>query len=126
MAMNMGRAFNAKMMVKLTHYYILEGEYDQNNNWVPGKAKAGYVWGVITSGNKFSQFEEGQAVINTESGIRNSNYKQLWVRDKYNLSLNDKVGSKGKFFNLLQYTDETLFGFQGFLVEEAKNWSPPK
>lgn len=125
MTMNMKRAFNSKMKSRLTHYSISDGYHDDDNDWIPGKAKAGYVFGVVTSGNKFSQFEEGQAIINTESGIRKSDYKQLWIEDKYGIAIDDKIGTKGKFYNILQHTDETVFGFQGFLIEEAKNWSPP-
>lgn len=124
MTMNMRRAFNGRMKTKMTHYSVTAGSYGANNDWVPGKNKAAYVFGVITSGNKFSQFEEGEAVRNLESGIRHSNYKQLWVEDKYGIGINDKVGFRGKFFNLIQHTDETVFGFQGFLIEEAKDWKP--
>ena len=124
MAMNMRRAFNGRMKTKMTHYSVKDGSYDDNNDWQPGTNKAAYVFGVITSGNKFSQFEEGEAIRNLESGIRKSNYRQLWVEDKYGIDINDKIGFRGRFFNILQHTDESVFGFQGFLIEEAEDWKP--
>ena len=124
MTMNMKRAFNAKMKTRLIHYTVAKGSFNDQNDWVEGKAVVSRIWGVMTSGNKFSQFQEGEAILNTESGIRKSNYRQLWVEDRYKLKLGDKLGQRGKYYNLLQHTDEVIFGFQGFLIEEAKNWSP--
>jgi hypothetical protein len=124
MAMQMQRAFNAKMLTRVQHYTVAEGSYDENNNWIAGGTVKKNIFAVIKAGNKFSQFEEGEAVHNEVGGIRTSLYRSLYVKDKYKLSIGDKVGVKGVYYNILQTSDESVYGFHSYLVEKSKTWRP--
>ncbi len=124
MAMNMKGAFNSRMMTKLIRHSIEEGSYDEDNNWVQGRRTTEKVWGVFTKGNKFSQFDEGIAVQNTDGGIRLSNYRSLYMQGRFTLNIGDKVEHKGKFYNVLQQSNEIEFNFNGYLLEESENWKP--
>jgi len=124
MTMQMQRAFNSRMLTKMVRYSIPEGSYDANNNWVEAKPTKSFVFGVIKAGNKFSQFEEGIAMINEDGGIRNSDYRSLYITDKYPIVIGDKVGFKGKYYNILQESDEDVFGFNSFIIEKSENWTP--
>ena len=124
MAMQMSRAFNSKMMTTLYHLNLLPGSYDANNEWVPGGLGRKRIHGVFKSGNRFSQFEEGKALHNMDGGARYSDYRSLHVLSKYGLAINDKVEVKGVYYNILQESPETVFGFQGFILEKTENWKP--
>lgn len=125
MTMNMGRAFNAKFMTRITLYVIAKGSHNENNDWTEGSVKAKYIRVVLTSGNKFSQFDEGVSLHNLDSGKRFSDYRQIYVKAHYGVKPGDKFGYRGKFYNILQNTDEEEFGFHGFMIEQNdKGWTP--
>ena len=122
MAMQMQRAFNSRMMTKITRYQQLVGSYNDLNIWVDGVIKESTIWGVIKAGNKFSQFEEGIALHNEDGGSRTSDYRALYITDKYDLEIEDKVMFNGHFFNVLQNSKEDVFGFNSFILEKSENW----
>lgn len=122
--MNMSRAFNSKMLVKLIKYRVEEGYFNENNDWVEGATRKSIVRGVMISGNRFSQFEEGLARVSEDGGIRFSDYKTLHIPDRYDVKMEDKIFYKGKYFNVLQQSDETEFNFKGFILEKSEGWKP--
>lgn len=125
MALNMRRAFNARMMTPITIYTKGDGHYDDNNDWVAGTIESRTAQAVIKSGNKFSQFEEGIAAINEDGGMRYSNYRSIYVKTEVGIKLTDMISYKGVYYNVLQQSDESTYGFDSFLLEKSKNWSPP-
>jgi len=120
----MKRALNAKMLSKLTRYIIKPGAYDADNNWVAGRTIPTIVWGVIKAGNKFSQFEEGDALRPEDGGARFSRYRSLYITDKFTIDIGDKIGFKGKYYNILQQSDEGVYGFNSYIVEKSEDWTP--
>lgn len=124
MAMQMQRAFNAKMLTRVQHYTVEEGHYNDDNDWIEGANKINNIFGVIKAGNKFSQFEEGEAIHNEVGGIRTSLYRSLYVKHKYELAVGDKVGVDGVYYNILQKSDESVYGFHSYLIEKSKTWRP--
>lgn len=124
MAMNMHRAFNHRMISPMVRYAISAGTYDADNNWVPGGIVTTTVRGVITAGNKFSQFEEGIALHAEDGGARFSNYRNLYIRNIYTLTKEDKIGFRGTFYNVLQESDEEVFGFYSWILEKSEDWTP--
>ncbi len=125
MAMQMQRAFNARMLSKIKHYTIGEGYYNDDNDWVEGDVSSRNIFGVIKAGNKFSQFEEGIALHSDEGGYRTSDYRTVYVIDKYNIDIGDKLRFKNTNFNILQQSDESVYGFNSFIIEKDKNWKEP-
>ena len=125
--MQMQRAFNAKMMTKLTLWTREEpgGYYNSDNHWVVREYTEKTIRGVIVAGNKFSQFEEGQAIQVEDGGQRISDYRTLYVTDKYPIQLGDKLEINGNYFNTLQRSDEVVFGFYSLLIEKSQDWTPP-
>ena len=124
MAMQMQRAFNAKFLTPVTHYSVSEGHFDDDNVWIDGATVPKKIRVRILSGNKFSQFEEGEAVINTEGGVRHSDYREIYVPLRYPVKIGDKIGYKSKYFNILQRSDEDVYGFNSYLIERSENWEP--
>lgn len=124
MAMQMTRAFSARMMTPLVRYALSEGSYDENNQWVEGQNVASNIFGVWQSGNKFSQFEEGEALHSEDGGVRFSDFRSLYVKQKYVVNKGDKLKSKGIYYNVLQRSDESEFGFFSYLVEKSEEWTP--
>jgi len=124
MAMQMQRAFNARMQTKMVRYSVSAGDYDDDNQWVEGTKEASVIYGVIQAGNKFSQFDEGEALHSEDGGARYSDFRTLYITDKYVVGLGDKIGFKGKFFNVLQRSDESVFGFYSVLLEKSEEWIP--
>lgn len=124
MAMQMQRAFNARMQTKMVKYSVSEGTYDDNNMWVEGAKTATMIFGVIQAGNKFSQFDEGEALHSEDGGARFSDFRTLYITKKYFVELGDKIGFAGKFFNVLQRSDEVVFGFYSVLLEKSEEWVP--
>jgi len=120
MTMNMGAAFQAPMLVAMIRRSVAEGSYDTNNDWVDGLVEDSTIYGVLTSGNRFSQFDEGISIHSEDGGKRYSDFKSLYVRDKYAVGLDDKVIFKGIIYNILQKSDEAHFGFESYLVEKTK------
>lgn len=127
MALQMQRAFNARMLTKMTVYYPTggsKGYYDDNNIWVDNLYLSKTIRGMIKTGNKFSQFEEGQALRVEDSGERTSDYRTLYITDKYSIEVEDKVSYDGVYFNVLQRSDEATYGFFSVLLEKSKGWKP--
>ena len=124
MAMQMQRAFSARMLTKLTKYTQLTGSYDSLNKWIDGAIVEAVIYGVIKAGNKFSQFEEGLALHNEDGGIRHSDYRTLYITNKFSVALNDKISFKGKYYNVLQQSDEEVYGFNSYILEKSENWTP--
>ena len=124
MTMQMQRAFNSRMQAPMTLYTVIAGSYDENNNWVKGGRTATSVMGVITAGNKFSQFDEGIALHAEDGGSRYSNYRNLYIKDTYKVSRGDKVGFRGAYYNVLQESDEAIFGFSSYILEKSEDEQP--
>ena len=124
MAMQMQRAFNSRMLTKLFRYQVLEGSRNEFNEWVQGRVIKSKVFGVIKAGNKFSQFEEGEAVHTDDGGQRFSDYRTLYVTKKNAVNPGDKIGFKGKFYNVLQLSDEDEYGFWSYILEKSEDWKP--
>jgi len=122
--MQMQRAFNSRMLTKVIRYMIAEGTYDEENIWVEGKVTKKNIYGVIKSGNKFSQFEEGEAVHSEDGGTRFSQFKTLYVTDRFPIDRGDKVGYAGNFYNVLQRSEESVYGFFSVLLEKSTEWKP--
>lgn len=117
MAMSMHTAFNAKMMTTLTVVTVSAGAYNADNDWIAGSTTEVSFSGVLTTGNKFSQFEEGMSLRAGDGGARFSDYRTLYVKDTVALKIQDKIKHKGKTYNIIQQSDETVFGFNSFLLE---------
>lgn len=124
MALSMRRAFNSRMYTTITIYVQEDGSYNEYNDWVSGQLTSRLSRGVIQAGNKFSQFEEGMAVINEDGGVRVSDYRSLYIKSEEEIKLGDKIGYNGIYYNVLQQSDESTYGFDSFLLEKSKNWSP--
>lgn len=120
----MSRAFNSKMVTKFIRYKVEEGHFNENNDWVEGVTTKSIIYGVKISGNRFSQFEEGQAKVSEDGGIRISDYLTLHIKDKYNIEMSDKIYDKGKYYNVLQQSDEAEFNFRGYILEKSEGWKP--
>ena len=123
---NMTRAFNSRMLSKMVRYRVSDGggTYDEDNNWVPGRNIPLNFYGVILAGNKFSQFEEGEALHSEDGGQRHSDYKTLYVTDRFDIELGDKIEFGGVYFEILQRSDERVYNFQSFILEKSKDWTP--
>lgn len=126
MAMQMQRAFNARMLTRLTLFVAPtpKGYYDADNVWTKNPYVETIIQGVIKAGNKFSQFEEGQALHSEDGGQRYSDYRTLYVTDKYPVNLEDKLFLNGVYFNVLQRSDEKTYGFYSVILEKSKEWTP--
>lgn len=122
--MQMQRAFNSRMLTRVVRYVIKEGSYDDDNVWVEGAITQSNIYGVIKSGNKFSQFEEDEALRVEDGGIRASQYKTLYVTDKYPLENTNKIGYQGKYYNIIQRSEESTYGFFSVILEKSKAWTP--
>lgn len=103
---------------------IEEGAYDGENIWVEGRVTKKNIYGVIKSGNKFSQFEEGEAVHSEDGGTRFSQFKTLYVTDRFPIDRGDKVGYAGNFYNVLQRSEESVYGFFSVILEKSTEWKP--
>lgn len=124
MAMQMQQAFDAQFLTPMAYYHNGGGTYDDDNVWVPEVMIESVVIGVIKPGNKFSQFEEGKALQAMDGGARYSDFKTLYITNQYDVKVDDYVGYRSEYFNILQTSDYNEFGFHEFLLEKAKNWSP--
>ena len=123
MTMQMQRAFNARMQAKCISYVIAEGFYDEDNIWIKGRYVKNNFYAVIQAGNKFSQFDEGIARHAMEGGNRFSNYRNMYVQDKYpSLKMNDRIEFRDTFYNILQKSDEAVFGFNSYIIEKDKTF----
>jgi hypothetical protein len=124
MAMQMQRAFNSRMLTKVTKYTQAIGSFDSFNKWVDGAITPSIIWAVIKSGNRFSKFEEGIALHNEDGGTRYSNYKTLHITDKFTVELGDKVLHKNAYYSILQQSEESVYGFTSYIIEKSENWEP--
>jgi len=123
MAMQMHKAFNARMLTKLTKYSLAAGTYNDDNVWVEGEVTSSKIWGVLKTGNQFSQFDQGQALQTEDGGERFSDFRTLFVTDKFPIDKGDKVGHKGLYYNVLQRSDESVYGFYSVLLEKSEEWT---
>lgn len=124
MTMQMHRAFNSRMLSRMTKYNVLAGSYDAENNWVEGQTVSSLILGVVKAGNKFSQFDEGISQRVEDGGTRLSDYLSIYMQNRFVLELTDKVEWNGKYFNVLQKSDEDQYGFTSYIAERSENWSP--
>lgn len=124
MAMQMQRAFNARMLTKLTLVTVTPGTYDEDNHWVNGATVSSDIWGVVKAGNKFSQFDEGEALHSEDGGARYSDYRTLYVTDLYPIQLQDKILYRNIYYNVIQRSDERVYGFYSVLIEKTQEWTP--
>jgi hypothetical protein len=124
MAMNMRKAFSKHMLAPLTRFAKGPGRYNEYNEWIEGSTSESTIHGVWFAGNKFSQFDEGIALKPTQGGERYSDYRTLYISDRFILEIEDYIGFKGKYFKILQMSDEDVFGFRSFLLEQDPDWRP--
>lgn len=124
MTLQMPRAFNSKMLTKVVRYSVEKGSFDENNVWINGKSTRKNIWGVLKTGNQFSQFDEGEAIHTEDGGTRFSDYKTLYVTDKFPVQKEDKIGYKGNYYNVLQRSNDATYGFYSVLLEKSKEWRP--
>ena len=123
MAMSMVRAFNSKMESPCVSYVISAGRYDSTNTWIPGKYQKRTFHAVIQAGNQYSQFDEGIARHDMEGGNRFSNYRNMYVKDQWpELKMDDRVEFRNTFYNILQKSDEAVFGFHSYIIEKDKHF----
>ena len=120
----MARAFNSKMLTNVERYKMYPGFYNDENDWIEGRWIKSTIPAVIKTGNKFSQFEEGVALISMEGGERFADFRSLYVPAQHLIELADKVGYQGEYYNVLQMSDELTFSFRGYLLEKDKSWTP--
>lgn len=97
------------------------GSYDADNIWVEGTESSHTVYGVITAGNKFSQFEEGIALHAEDGGARYSNWRNLYIKDIYIVNRDDRLTFRGFVYRVLQESDEEVFGFNSFILEKEED-----
>ena len=119
MTMNMKRAFSSRMQAPMTLSTVSAGSYDDNNDYVPGARVASTIYGVIVAGNKFSQFDEGISLHSMDGGARYSNYRNLYVQERWTVNVGDKISFRGALYNVLQESDEQVFGFSSFILEKS-------
>ena len=124
MTMSMVRAFGKMMLTELSKVTVEPGYYDDKNDYIRGSSVESPIYGVLLAGNRFSQFDEGIALKPTEGGDRFSDYRSLYVQKKYMLNVGDKVGYLGSYFNVLQMSDESHFGFRSYILEASNGWTP--
>jgi hypothetical protein len=113
------------MQAPITLYKVDTGAYDEDNNFIPGAKVASTVYGVIVAGNKFSQFDEGISLHSMDGGARYSNYRNLYIQEKYQVSIGDKMGFRGAYYNVLQESDEQVYGFSSFILEKSDEEEAP-
>ena len=121
MAFSMHRAFNNRMQSPILVRTKAAGSYDDDNIWVEGAETSHTVYGVITAGNKFSQFEEGIALHAEDGGARYSNYRNLYIKDIWIINNDDRLEFRGDTYRVLQESDEEVFGFNSFILEKEED-----
>jgi hypothetical protein len=109
MAMDMRKAFNSRMMSPLTLSKNAPGSYDDDNNWVEG-GDAEYAISGIIKGVK-------QSLLAMDGGARYSNYRMLYVKSDANVSVEDKIVSKGTIYYIAEQQNYQEFGYDVFLIE---------
>ena len=124
MTMNMGRAFSSRAQAPMTLHVVAKGSYDADNNWVEGNTSSKTIYGVITAGNKFSQFDEGISLHSEDGGARYSNYRNLYVKERFSVGKGDKISFRGAYYNVMQESDEEIFGFSSFILEKSEDGTP--
>jgi len=125
MTMNMKRAFSSRMQAPMTLSTISAGSYDSNNDYTPGAKVDSTIYGVIVAGNKFSQFDEGISLHSMDGGARYSNYRNLYVQERWTVYVGDKISFRGAYYNVLQESDEQIFGFSSFILEKSDEEEAP-
>lgn len=122
--MDMSRAFNARMLRPIKLYTVAVGSYDAENVWQDGSEIVISLQARVTVGNKFSQFEEGISMTVEDGGTRSRDYILVYIKEDVAADVDDKIGWNGKYFNILQISDESHFGFKSMLAEKSKTWEP--
>ena len=120
----MTRAFDSRMLSKLVVYKLLPGYYDDDNIWIPGQISPSKAYGVVKAGNKFSQLTEGISLHNLDGGSRYSDYRTLYAIKRFKIEIEDKIKYKDLYYNILQKSDEAVYGFNSFIIERVENWEP--
>jgi hypothetical protein len=108
----------------MTLHVVAKGSYDADNNWVEGNTSSKTIYGVITAGNKFSQFDEGISLHSEDGGARYSNYRNLYVKERFSVGKGDKISFRGAYYNVMQESDEEIFGFSSFILEKSEDGTP--
>ena len=124
MAMQMQRAFDPLFLTKVNLYSYSVGAYNEHNQWVEGTYTPSLIIGVLKTGNQLSRFEEGEALINTDGGARYSEYRTLYLTNKFYVQVEDKVEYLGKYYNVLRKSDEDVYGYYSVLLEKTLTWEP--
>ena len=120
--MKQNRAFNSRMMTPMIRYAASGGAYDANNDYIENPRVPSKFWGVSVAGNKFSQFDEGQARKPTTGGDRFSTYRSLYVDTRWpSMGMDDLVIYNGVIYNILQKSNEVAFGFNSYLLETPED-----
>lgn len=121
----MARAFNARMETKMVRLVESTGSYDADNIWIVGPTISTSFFGVLTVGNKYSQFDEGEGLRATEGGERSPDWRLLYVKDRWGeFSMGDVILYRGKYHKIIQKSDESTFSFFSYLLEKLKNYTP--
>ena len=119
----MARAFNSRMESKCISYVATKGRFDNTNTWIPGGYQTKVFYAVVQAGNQYSQFDEGIARHALESGNRLSDYRNIYVKDKWpELKMDDRIMFRNTYYNILQKSDEAVFGFHSYIIEKDKHF----
>lgn len=113
----MHRAFNAKMLSSMTLHSIAAGSYDDDNDWIEGATTDSTIYGRMTVGNKFSQFEEGTSLHSEDGGARFSDYRLLYIKNIYTVKIQDQITFQNVKYRILQQSNEEVFGFHSYIIE---------
>lgn len=117
----MHAAFNSLMLTEMTLIGNESGYYDDNNDWIPNAVVESNFFGVITSGNKFSQFDKGISLNAENGGFRYSDYKTLYVKDTTDIEIGDSVRYRSKVYRIIQQSEENTYGFNSFIIEKKED-----
>ena len=124
MAMNMRRAFSSKFLTSLTWYVVGKGYYDINNDWIKGTSSETVVRGVMRPMTDLSNMGEGIQLYSEDGGARYGDFMTLYVTANYQIEVGDKLGYKGKYYNILEKGDKDNFGYLSYTMEHSKEWRP--
>ena len=125
MLMSMQRAFSSRIEYPMDLYIVSAGKYNEFNEWVEGRVTNRPIKGVITTGNKFSQFDEGIGLDSSDGGYRYSNYRQLYVLAKYGVKKTDRILFSNTYYTVIQESDESIWGYKSFIVEKSDELPTP-
>ncbi len=122
--LQMGRAFNSKMLSRVLVHAKTAGAYDEMNDWVEGVPIKFNAFVVVRASKKGG--EGGETLQSDTSGNRTSDYKQISFQyPRFQIEVGDKIEYKGKYYNVLNATDHDEYGFKHMVIEKSDNWTPP-